>query len=263
MRLAELQRAVQEHLLAGGDPPATLVAGVRPPAVERWRVYSDAYRIRLVAALAKGYPAIARRLGERTFGALMLDFVAAQPSVHRSVRDYGAELAAWLRAEAADAEGAELAMLADLAAFEWALAAAYDAADASPVTHAELARVPPDEWATLRFGPAPDVRRVATTTNALDVRHDALERADSTDDTATALPAAHTPARTWLVWRAGLDPRFRALDDAEAAAFDQCAGGASFGEFCEALQHAHGDAALLQAVTWLKAWTADGLLVRA
>lgn len=261
MRLAELQQAVQAHLLAGGEPPSALVASVRPPAVERWRIYSDAYRVRLVEALAKGFPAFARRLGERTFGALILDFVAAQPSVHRSVRDYGGELEGWLRAEAADAEGAEFALLADLAAFERALAGAFDGADASPVTRADLVAVPPEEWGSLRFAAAPCVRRVRLGTNAVEAWREALAHEAGADLDAPAA-AQRLPTSTWLVWRVGLDLRYRELDTREAAALEACLAGLPFGEFCAALEATEGEAAPLQAATWIAAWTAEGLLVR-
>jgi hypothetical protein len=272
MRLAELQQSVQAFLLAGGEPPPELVAAVRPPATARWRIYSDAYRIRLVDALAKGFPALAGRLGAPTFGALLLDFVAAQPSVHRSIRDYGAELEAWLRTEAADASGPELAMLADLAAFEWALAGAYDAADAAPVTHAELAALAPDDWAGLRFAPAPCVRRVVVSTNAVAVRHAVLrDVATGAAEPTTAVDAADArgPAAargdptTWLIWRDRLDVRFRSLAPDEAVALDRCFAGAAFGELCVELERDHGELAPVQAATWLKGWTADGLLVHA
>lgn len=263
MHLPELQRAVQAHMLAGGEPPAGLLAAVRPRA--HWRAYTDAYRIRLVDALAKGFPGVARRLGTRTFGALMLDFVAAHPSVHRSLRDYGAELPAWLRAESADAAGPELAMLADLAAFEWLLAEAYDAPDAATVTHAELARVPPEHWGDLRFAAAPCVRRLVTTTNAVDVRRRVLddEAADAGVSASDGIPvpAACTVApKTWLVWREELDARYRPLDDAEARVLDRCFAGTPFGVLCESLEAEHGDRAALRGVTWLKTWTAEGLL---
>lgn len=266
MRLAELQRAVQAHLLAGGPAPPDLVAAVRPPAQERWRIYSDGYRIRLIEALAKGFPAIAARLGPSTFGALLLDFVANVPSVHRSIRDYGGELEAWLRREAAEAAGAELAMLADLAAFEWALSAAFDAADAAAVTHAELAAVEPKRWAGLRFRAAPCVRTVVLTSNAVDVRRAVLAAVGADAAAPEGVPgprAERATARTWLVWRHALGTRFRALDDAETLALRWCVAGMPFGELCAALEAACGDSAPLRAATWLRTWTADGVLVAA
>jgi hypothetical protein len=123
--LAELQRAAQAYVRAGGGLPALLAGAVREPATERWQIYSDAYRVRIVEALKETFPAFARRVDAATWGALLLGYLDAEPSTHRSLRDYGGGFAAWLAADAADAPGSELHLLAELAAFEWALAAAF------------------------------------------------------------------------------------------------------------------------------------------
>ena len=47
MRLAELEQAVQRHVLDGGALPAALEAAVAPPARERWDIYVEGYRLRL------------------------------------------------------------------------------------------------------------------------------------------------------------------------------------------------------------------------
>lgn len=254
--LAELQRAVQSHLLDGGSLPEQLRAAVREPADLRWRLYSDAYRIRLVEGLKEAYPAFVNRLGDDTASTLLIDFVAATPSTHRSLRDYGAELAARLARDAADAPGSELHLAADLAAFEWALAGAFDAATGCPVTHEDLAAIPPDAWAAQRFAPTPHVRRLRLRTNAPE-----CWRAAVTDAPPPAVRLEEMPV-DWLLWRDDLVPRFRWMEPDEAEAFDACARGETFGALCERLADAFGDEAPLRAVTWLKAWTADALLVR-
>ena len=101
LALADLQRAVQGHLLDGGSLRERLRAAVREPADLRWRLYSDAYRIRLVEGLKEAYPAFVNRLGDDTASTLLHDFVAATPSTHRSLRDYGADLATRLAGDAA------------------------------------------------------------------------------------------------------------------------------------------------------------------
>jgi hypothetical protein len=278
--LVDLQRTVQSHLLGGGVLPGTLRDAVRGPADERWRIYSDAYRLRLVDGLKEAYPAFVRRLGDDTAAALLLDFVNATPSTHRSLRDYGEGLAEHLARDAADAPGSELHLVSELAAFEWALAGAYDAADARAVTHDDLAHVAGEGWATLRFGAAPCVRRVRFVTNAPEAWRAAIAARDASAAPAvTGAPdgGAATPASShvdepppvrleeapvdWLIWRDGFDTRFRWMEPAEAAAFDACIDGESFGELCERLAIDDEEGAALRAATWLKAWTEDGLLV--
>ena len=64
-------------------------------------------------------------------------FIAAHPSVHRSIRWYGSELADFLIDRP---PFAEQPILSELARFEWTLAEVFDAADAS----AARARPPED-----------------------------------------------------------------------------------------------------------------------
>ena len=191
MRLEELERTVQAHVLAGGALPDALERAVQPPAVGRWEIYSAGYRLRLVEALAAQYPALAARLGAAAFAERMRAFVEATPSLHRSVRDYGAEVGAFLAAQAASDEDA---MLAELAQFEWQLAAAFDAPDAVALAPADLAEVAAQEWPSLSFAPLPSVRRLQLTSNAVAAWRAATAQAGTTQ--AATTQAATTQAAT-------------------------------------------------------------------
>lgn len=265
MRLKDLQATVQDYLLAGVDLPAALADAVAPPASVRWAIYAEGYRLRLIEALAGTYPVLATRLGADEFDALATDFVLAHPSVHRSIRDYGGELAGVLAAAAQDAEGA---LRAELAAFEWRLAAAFDAEEAVAATPADMANVPPDAWGELRFAGVPSLGRLATTTNAVAVWQSLNRESDGTavDARATAAvtepQAALGPRTEWLVVRRALTTEFRSLEADEAAALDTLVGGATFGELCEDLYARAGDAAAARAASWLKGWLEGALLVR-
>jgi hypothetical protein len=264
MRLAELERAVQAHVLAGGALPAPLAAAVAPPAAERWQIYTEGYRLRLAEALATQYPALGARLGPDACAVLLQAFIAATPSVHRSIRDYGSELGAFIRARAA---GIEDAMLAELAEFEWHLAAAFDAADAVPVAPADLGALAPEDWPELRFRGVPSARRQRTLTNAVAVWR-AVGPPDGDAPAAAAAAAAEPVAAgatdpvEWLIWRRQLTTEFRSLAAAEAAALDRLLGGATFGELCGWLAARHGEGAALTAAASLKSWLLEGLLLR-
>lgn len=263
MKLAELERAVQRHILDGGPLPAALESAVAPPAAERWEIYVEAYRLRLTEALATQYPALAARAGRDDFNAAMAAFIAATPSVHRSIRDYGRELADHLAAAAREPEEA---MRAELAAFEWRLAAAFDAAGGTPAAPADLAGVAPPDWPELRFRAVPSLARLATETNAVAVwraTKAALEA--GAPDAALTEPAASRGGRVeWLVVRPALETEFRSLPSDEAAALDRLLGGSSFGELCEELAESLGDggAAAATAAGWLKGWLLAGALER-
>jgi hypothetical protein len=253
MRLAHLQRLAQNWLLGAAPLPAALAGAVQAPAEERWQVYHDAYRLRLVEALATQYPVLAARLGAQAFDARMRAYIDAYPSVHRSIRDYGGELGEFLGAAATDAEGR---MCAELARFEWQLAAAFDAPDVVALAPADLASVAPGDWAGLRFAGVPSLRRLTTATNAV-----ACWRAGQTEAGAAPIAAAAPPAE-WLIFRPQLTTEFRSLPSAEAVALDRLLGGESFGELCAALAATEGEGAALAAASLLKGWLVEGLLVR-
>ena len=260
MRLADLQQAVQAHVLDGGEVPASLLAAVAAPAEERWRIYSDGYRLRLIEALAAQYPVLAARLGREAFGFAMRDFVDATPSVHRSIRDYGGDLAGYLAASAHDVENR---LCAELAAFEWCLAGAFDAPHSIPTAPADLATVAPEEWATLGFRAVPSVRRLQSGTNAVAVWRALKAGIEGSATTAGELPAAEaTHSVDWLIYRRHLDVEFRSCAPGEAMALDLLTNGASFGELCGVLADAGHESPALQAAGWLKGWLLEEILAR-
>jgi Putative DNA-binding domain len=263
MTLADLERAVQRHVLAGGPLPAALETAVAPPAGERWEIYVEAYRLRLTEALATHYPALAVRAGRDGFAAQVRTFIAATPSLHRSIRDYGRELPEHLAAGAGDLEGELRAELAD---FEWRLATAFDAAPGAPARPADLGGVAPADWPGLRFRGVPGLGRLATRTNAVAVwRAAKAVGEESTAGAPLTEPAATRAASAeWLILRPGLDTQFRSLPADEAAALDRLLGGASFGELCAELAVTLGDdaTAAASAAGWLKGWLLEGALER-
>ncbi len=259
--LEDLQRIAQRHLLEGGPLPGALGTALSPPVEERWGIYCEGYVLRLVASLATTYDGLAARLGREDFDRLARAFIAGHPSRFRSLRDYGAELAAFLRARANDAE---TRLQADLAAFEWHLASAFDAADVTAAGIGELAALAPEAWPSLRFRAVPGLGRLCTTTNAVAAwraARAALE-ADPAAGPVPGPPATDTDPVEWLIIRPALETRFRSLPDDEAEALDRVLSGATFAELGEALAARHGENAALAAATWLKGWLTEGVLLR-
>jgi hypothetical protein len=263
MKLAELERSVQRLILDGGPLPAPLESAVQPPAAERWQIYVEGYRLRLTEALGTQFPALAVRAGRTAFAERVATFIAETPSVHRSIRDYGRELPAHLAATAREPEDE---LRADLAEFEWQLAAAFDAAPGQPTAPADLAGVAAGDWPGLRFRAVPSLARLATTTNAVAAWRAAKAAIDA-GATAEPLgePAPERQRRVeWLVVRAGLETEFRSLPPDEAAGLDRLLVGDSFGELCGHLAASLGDdgGAALAAAGWLKGWLQAGALER-
>src|SRR5690606_13210963 len=122
--LATLQASFQRHVLGHEERFSDRIA--TPPAgsaEERIAIYRDAYRIRLREALASNYARLESLLGEAAFAEIADAYIEAQPSTFRSIRWFGDALPALLEA-ALPAKP----WLAELAQWEWAIAAAFDAA---------------------------------------------------------------------------------------------------------------------------------------
>jgi hypothetical protein len=253
--LAALQEALQAYVLRGSDEIATHVVGTaRVPAATRLAIYGNAYRLRLTEALAGNYPALVKLIGDEGFADLAADYIRAHDSHRASIRWYGDALAAFLES---DPRYAEAPLLAELARWEWALSEAFDAADAQPLAPEALATVEPERWADLRFTWHPSVRTVALAWNAPQIRA-AIK--DGRERPPAGLCDEPQP---WLVWRHGLDVRYRSVDALESRGIEMSRGGASFGELCELIAAHDASQAAVRAAGWLREWLGAGLIVAA
>jgi len=253
MRLVELQRNFQAHLLAGDDAILRSVVDAPPLApAARVKIYRNAYRVRLLDALKDTYPVLFKILGDEVFENLGDAFIDAHPSVHRSIRWYGRELADFL---AQQPPYAEQPILAEIALFEWTLSEVFDAADAVPVGREALQAVDPGSWDRLRFEFHPSVRLLDLTWNTV-----AVWQAMSRDEDPPRPEAAETPI-PWLLWRRELTNRFRSLDEAECAALEAARSGEPFGEICAALRAWLSEEEIpLRAATLIGTWTDCGMI---
>jgi hypothetical protein len=251
--LAELQRDLQRHVLSGD---AAIAAGVKAtptvPAATRLAVYSNAYRIRLAEALAANMPRLKELLGDEQFGAIAGAYVDAHPSRFASIRWFGDRLA-----EVLERSQPSQPWLAELARWEWALAASFDAADASAVGVECLATVAPGDWAGLRLQFHPSVQYLELATNA-----QALFKTLSAEQPPPQ-PAILASPQPWLLWRQDLKTQYRSLAPDETAALQVMRAGGTFGAMCEALCEWHdaGEVPLV-AAGMLKRWIVEELLTR-
>jgi len=251
MRLAELQRAFQAHILSGTAGIEAIVPGSeRFDVATRLSVYSAGYAERLIEALAQTYPAVKFALGERTYARLVRQLAQTSPSRHYSVRYYGAELAALIARELAGPRGRGGR---ELALWEWDLAAAFDAADTPTVSAADLAAIEPEAWPALRFMIAPSLHVRTLQTNAVQ-----WWKAACAEGPRPQRWRARRPAE-WVLWRAELAIYFRELEPAEARALAAARRGATFEAMCAELE---GDAAAAaRAATLLHGWLKAGWIV--
>ncbi|MEJ0008524.1 MAG: DNA-binding domain-containing protein [Steroidobacteraceae bacterium] len=247
MKLAALQAVFQAHVLQGHAAIVSEIAtDERIASALRLKIYTEGYAARLVEVLSETYPAVLAALGPARFARCVRDFARAHPSRFRSARAYGEALSEWL---ASSHTGPRARGMADLARFEWAVAGAFDAADAPALTPASLAGVEPAQWPTLRFSFSPTVRRLCVSSNCVAWWKFACAEQPRPSRWRS------TCVQQWLVWRQELAVFYRPLPLAEMPVLDAALAGQTFGELCEQVS---GPAA---AATLLRGWFDAGLIV--
>lgn len=257
MSLSQLQGDFQDYLLsdvaevASGANAAPIAGAVREQyglkADARLAIYHRAYRSRLRQALCEAYDKTWSFVGDEMFADLANSYIAAQPSTFSNLRWFGGGFAAHAALALPD-----YPFIAELAALEWALGLAFDAADIAPLNAAAMSAVPPEAWGDLRFGLHPSVQ-------VLDMRWNAVALWQALAAGAEPPEAEESPSMTsWLVWRQDEQPHFRSLPPLEAQALRLMAEGSSFGEVCAAA----GDDGMLALAGYLQHWLAQGLLLK-
>jgi hypothetical protein len=254
MQLRELQQEFQHDLLGEDSSISAAIVDAPPlPADARLAIYRNAYRVRLIDALDEAYSSLHKLLGDETFLALGEMFIAAHPSVHRSIRWYGRELAGFL---SETPPFSAQPILAEVAQFEWTLTEVFDAPDAAALDRAALKTIDPDAWAGLRFRFHPSLRRMELAWNTVPVW-----RAVSADEEPPQPDFApqHVP---WLLWRQNLQNYFRSLDPTEDAALQAAQGGDTFAEICAAIgRWLPPEETPLRAATLVGTWADSGIIV--
>ncbi|MEW9900427.1 DNA-binding domain-containing protein [Chitinivorax sp. PXF-14] len=255
MTLDELEHGFYRHLRGDNDGFAEHIVGTdKVDAPTRLAVYANAYRRRLIEALDSNYPILRQMVGDDGFERIARDYLAAHAPTHFSIRWFGDRLPTFLGEHAG--YGADN-RLAELAAWEWSMTEAFDAADRPALGVGTMAAVTPEDWAGLQFSFHPSLRRLTLAWNI-----PTIWKAVTANAEATPPPAMAGQPQPWLIWRNGITSYFRSLDAAEADALDSARAGAGFGEVCEGLcAFVCEDEAPLHAAQYLKTWLTDGLIV--
>jgi len=158
--LHELQAAIAGSVLRGAD--GALSPLIRDDGLgfeRRLQIYRNNTFGSLTAALKDTFPVVCRLVDERFFGYAAQDYIRAHPPTAPRLAEYGADFAEFLaRFEPAR----HLAYLPDVARLEWAVNAAYHAADASQLDPQRIAALPQERYADLRFVAHPSCRLFAS-----------------------------------------------------------------------------------------------------
>jgi hypothetical protein len=240
LRAAIVDAAPADGLLRGREPLL--------------RIYQHAYSARLLSALRDNYGVLPRAMGDEAFDALALAYLRAHPSREPSIRWFGHALADFM------AQQPELTghpAFADLARMEWALRGAFDAADAPTLSAASVAARTPEHWPgwVLRFQPP---ARLLQLQWCVEPAWRALQSSDGEPE----LDAPEAGEHLLLVWRPGLDTRWRSLTDPiEATLLPAAMQGLNFAALCERAAGQVGDEhAAAVVVGLLQRWLGEGLL---
>lgn len=253
MRLDAMERLFQDGLLNRSRAIlAHLRGNAREDAAAMFAVYQNAYWSRLVESLRVDFPGLKALAGAAEFDRLARAYIARHPSVDPSIRWAGRRLAEFLAAEPGYRDDP---WLADMARFDWALAHAFDAADAPAAGLAALAAVPPEFWGGVKLDPHPTLDAFAISTPVDTVRPLLLADAGAPFDRAARTTGA------LMVWRIGYDLKFRAIDPVEYGAVAAVRSGASFGDLCEFLAtQMEADQAVMAAARILRGWLEWGII---
>ncbi|MEZ5832846.1 MAG: DNA-binding domain-containing protein [Dongiaceae bacterium] len=253
MDLLRAEQVFQDGLLGRSqDILGTVRGNKRESAETMFGVYRNAYWARLAEVLGNDFPGLKALLGDPAFDRMARAYIAKHPSQHPSIRWAGRKLAEFLAAEAPYRDDP---WFADMARFDWALAFAFDAPDATAAGLADLVGVPPEFWGSvrLRFHPTLDVFPVSTPVD--EARPRLLENAEG------ALDRAARCERAIMAWRIDYDVKFRTIDLLEHAALQAMQGGATFGDMCELVaQEIDPDQAPLRAAQILQGWLEWGIV---
>ncbi len=269
--LAPLQQAFQEFVLGQQDEAAILPQIATRPGLscaERLSIYSNAYRIRLRDALSEAFDKTHRYLGDDLFYAAAAGYINANPSQWSNLRWYGASFPAFLQQYLP-----EHPVVAELAAFEWALSLAFDAQDQAILPLSALAQVQEHEWESIGFVCHASVRFLPLHSNCVAIwlalaaamdAVDAMDASEANDEyAAPPEPSWQELAQPWLIWRKNLQAHFRSLSQPEYLALSGLQAGQGFAEVCAMVAEIEPKTAPeseAQIGQWLQTWLSEEVL---
>lgn len=248
--LAKTQADFQAFLIdstKGSAFKSQIIDDKKVGAEKRLGIYYDAYRFRIIEALATAYPKLHIMLGDVLFDSTARAYIDQYPSTYRNMRWVGGNVQKHLQQTLP-----QHPITAELAAFEWALGLAFDAADEPVLQLQDLANIPPEAWADLRFMFHASLQMLPLKWNTI-----LVWKALDNEETPPKPAKINEPC---VVWRQHFDSHFRSLDATELAAIELVMAGARFGELCEKLLEVKGDEASNTAAQYLAGWLNEGLI---
>lgn len=242
---------LQEALLADIRTGSTAAVGrIKVPkgadAQGRLGVYQNAYKLRLAGILREEYPVLWAFMGEREFWRMAHRFIDACPSGHPNARMVPTRLPRFLET---DDRYRDRKAVCEIAALEDAFSRAFDARDAELTTMADFTAFPAEHIAALRLVFAPEVSLVPVSTNAAEICKCVWAGRPAPE--AAELPGPVS----MLVWRQGLESKYRVVEAEEAMLVGETMAGKDFAALCEMAAFMNGaETAPARLAGYLTTW---------
>lgn len=256
--LAQLQADFQAYLIddmKGAAFTNRIIDDAKVGVKKRLGIYYDAYRLRIIEALATGYPKLKALLGDDLFISIARQYIDQYPSTYRNMRWYGGHMREHLLYVLP-----QHPIAAEMAAFEWALSLAFDAEDLPELTLQNLAEIPAENWSALQFKFQPTIHVVRLQWNIIPIWK-ALDAEEAPPEFSQ--DSIYT---SWLIWRKNLNSQFRSMVEMEVIALHLAMAGSSFGDVCETLECQTSDTAeeaMMMAAQYIAGWLQAGMISEA
>ncbi len=254
-QLAKLQADFQAYLLDDAKSSSFINAVIddkKVGAKKRLSIYHDAYRLRIIEALATAYPQLKALLGDVLFNKVAREYITAYPSTYRNLRWYGIEMREHLLTTLA-----QHPVATEMADFEWALSLAFDAENVPELSLQDLSAIPPENWDALSFRFQSAIKIVRTRWNTISIWQ-ALEA-----EKKPPKPVQENTYQSWLIWRKNFNSQFRLITEMEIIALNMAVMGATFGEICASLEvEMDEEQAIATAAQYLAGWLENGLICK-
>ena len=218
--LKTLQSQFQQYLEGDNEHIIEHIVTTKDALAEhRLAAYYNAYRARLIEALAFDFPTVHAYLGDDSFNDLVLNYLIEYPSTYPSVRWVGKNLVTFLKLQK---HFEKQAFLIELAQFEWLQSLVFDAADQAKLFQLDDMLFSPEQWPELRFEFIPNIQKIDLYFNISQFWQAVENNTELPNLNKTEYPTQ------WVLWRKKLDPHWRSYDVHEAWALQQAQGGKKF-----------------------------------
>lgn len=255
--LAQLQSEFQSYLI--GDKNSTtfstrIIDDAKVGVNRRLAIYFDAYRLRIIEALATAYPKLKALLGDDLFNRIAREYIDEFPSTYQNMRWVSGNMREHLLYSIP-----EHPIAAEMAVFEWSLSLTFDAEDVAELSLQDLAEIPPEHWNALQLKFQPAIQIVRLRWNIIPIW-----KALDADEAPPAL-LQDSIYTSWLIWRRDFSSQFRSMGEMEAIALHMAMTGATFEKVCESLEGQEAETTSEEAMTiaaqYMAGWLQSGMIV--